>query len=97
MPGEYYDALPEDIGELGVPIDVLRDLFILADADGEKLLYQSFTKPLHARPTFFAEVIERRGATGFGSANVNALFRAIEREQERRHREVIGDRALAHT
>jgi len=33
---------------------------------------------------FFYEVIQRRGARGFGEGNFRALFEAIERDQERR-------------
>ena len=36
------------------------------------------------RPTVFFELIERRGATGFGKGNFKALFEAIEREQAKR-------------
>jgi 4-hydroxyphenylpyruvate dioxygenase len=32
----------------------------------------------------FLELIERRGATGFGEGNFKALFEAIERDQARR-------------
>jgi 4-hydroxyphenylpyruvate dioxygenase-like putative hemolysin len=35
-------------------------------------------------PTVFFEVIERKGARGFGEANFKALFEALEREQEPR-------------
>ena len=33
---------------------------------------------------FFYEVIQRRGARGFGEGNFRALFEAIERDQEGR-------------
>jgi 4-hydroxyphenylpyruvate dioxygenase-like putative hemolysin len=33
---------------------------------------------------FFYEIIQRRGARGFGEGNFRALFEAIEREQEER-------------
>jgi 4-hydroxyphenylpyruvate dioxygenase len=36
------------------------------------------------RPAVFFEIIERRGARGFGEGNFKALFEAIERDQERR-------------
>jgi 4-hydroxyphenylpyruvate dioxygenase len=32
----------------------------------------------------FFEIIERRGARGFGEGNFKALFEAIERDQARR-------------
>ncbi|NJR38856.1 MAG: 4-hydroxyphenylpyruvate dioxygenase [Leptolyngbyaceae cyanobacterium CSU_1_4] len=57
------------------------------------VLLQAFTQPIFSQPTFFFELIERRrywsGATekvaqGFGEANFQALFEAIEREQIKR-------------
>ena len=38
----------------------------------------------NAYQTAFFELIERRGATGFGKGDFKALFEAIEREQARR-------------
>jgi 4-hydroxyphenylpyruvate dioxygenase len=46
-----------------------------------ELLLQIFTQPIFAQPTFFFEIIERRGqAQGFGEGNFLALFEAIEQE-----------------
>jgi 4-hydroxyphenylpyruvate dioxygenase len=42
---------------------------------------QTFTKPLHSRPTVFLEIIQRKAARGFGAGNIRALFEALEREQ----------------
>jgi 4-hydroxyphenylpyruvate dioxygenase len=36
------------------------------------------------RPTLFFEVIQRKGAKGFGKGNFQALFESIEAEQESR-------------
>lgn len=56
-------------------------------------LLQTFTQPLFERPTFFWEFIERQtqltaegwqSAQGFGEGNFQALFEAIEREQQLR-------------
>jgi 4-hydroxyphenylpyruvate dioxygenase len=44
-------------------------------------LLQIFSKPIVNRPTVFFEVIERKGARGFGEGNFKALFEALEREQ----------------
>jgi len=84
MPHEYYAALPERVGDVGVPMSVLEDLGIEADRDEEGYLLQIFTRPVQDRPTFFFEIIERHGSRGFGVGNFKALFEAIEREQERR-------------
>jgi 4-hydroxyphenylpyruvate dioxygenase len=83
-PEDYYDAVPERIGEIEESIADLRRLGILVDRDDEGYLLQIFTKPLGDRPTIFFEIIERHGARGFGEGNFKALFEAIEREQERR-------------
>ena len=45
---------------------------------------QVFSKPVGSRPTVFWEIIQRRGARGFGSGNIKALFEAVEREQSLR-------------
>src|ERR671924_594785 len=81
---EYYDDVPERIGEIDEQIEDLRRLGILVDRDDEGYLLQIFTKPIGDRPTVFFEVIERHGARGFGEGNFKALFEAIEREQELR-------------
>ena len=39
---------------------------------------QVFTKPLFDKDTFFLEVIQRCGATGFGAGNITALWRAVD-------------------
>jgi 4-hydroxyphenylpyruvate dioxygenase len=84
IPEEYYDEVPERIGEIDEEIDDLRRLGILVDRDDEGYLLQIFTKPVGDRPTVFFEIIERHGARGFGEGNFKALFQAIEREQDRR-------------
>jgi len=84
LPHEYYAALPERVGAVGVPMDTLEELGIEADRDEEGYLLQIFTKPMQDRPTFFFEVIERHGSRGFGVGNFKALFEALEREQEKR-------------
>ena len=81
MPHEYYAALPDRVGDVGVPIETLEELGIEADRDEEGYLLQIFTRPIQDRPTFFFEIIERHGSRGFGVGNFKALFEAIEREQ----------------
>jgi 4-hydroxyphenylpyruvate dioxygenase len=84
MPHEYYAALPDRVGDVGVPMDTLEELGIEADRDEEGYLLQIFTRPIQDRPTFFFEIIERHGSRGFGVGNFKALFEAIEREQAQR-------------
>ena len=65
-------------------MDSLKELGILVDRDEEGYLLQIFTKPVQDRPTVFFEIIQRKGARGFGKGNFRALFESIEREQARR-------------
>ena len=85
-PDSYYEdpALRARIGEVRVPIEELQRHGILVDRDEDGYLLQIFTKPVGDRPTVFFEFIERHGSLGFGKGNFQALFEAIEREQERR-------------
>jgi 4-hydroxyphenylpyruvate dioxygenase len=84
LPHEYYAELPDRVGDVGVPMEVLEELGIEADRDEEGYLLQIFTRPVQDRPTFFFEIIERHGSRGFGVGNFKALFEAIEREQAKR-------------
>jgi 4-hydroxyphenylpyruvate dioxygenase len=85
-PGSYYTdpVLRQRIGEVRVPVQELQSRGILVDRDEDGYLLQIFTKPIGDRPTVFFEFIERHGSLGFGKGNFQALFEAIEREQERR-------------
>lgn len=82
VPGTYYDALEERVGKLAPwALRAVQELGILIDSDDDGTLLQTFTETLEGRPTFFVELIERRGARGFGAGNIKALFEAVEREQ----------------
>jgi 4-hydroxyphenylpyruvate dioxygenase len=85
-PDSYYSdpELRARIGHVRVPIEELASRGILVDRDEDGYLLQIFTKPVGDRPTVFFELIERHGSLGFGAGNFQALFEAIEREQERR-------------
>lgn len=84
VPRSYYDALTERVGEIDEDIEELAKLGILVDRESEGYLLQIFTKPVQDRPTLFFEVIQRKGAKGFGKGNFKALFESIEREQAAR-------------
>jgi 4-hydroxyphenylpyruvate dioxygenase len=84
VPDTYYDEARERLSEFDLPWDELKRLNILADKDHEGYLLQIFTETITDRPTVFFEIIERRGAKGFGEGNFKALFEAIERDQARR-------------
>ncbi|HLO03389.1 MAG TPA: 4-hydroxyphenylpyruvate dioxygenase [Symbiobacteriaceae bacterium] len=83
-PSSYYRELEGRVGTISEPLDELERLGILVDRDDEGYLLQIFSKPIQDRPTVFFEIIQRKGARGFGKANFKALFEAIEREQELR-------------
>jgi len=85
-PDSYYTdpALRFRIGNVRVPVEELQARGILVDRDEDGYLLQIFTKPIGDRPTVFFELIERHGSLGFGKGNFQALFEAIEREQEKR-------------
>ena len=55
---------------------------VLVDGDDEGYLLQIFTRNLIG-PIFF-ELIQRRNHLSFGEGNFTALFRSIERDQQRR-------------
>ncbi len=83
-PDVYYETLKERVGEIDEDIEKLRKLNILVDRDESGYLLQIFTKPTGDRPTFFYEVIQRKGAKSFGKGNFKALFESIEAEQAKR-------------
>jgi 4-hydroxyphenylpyruvate dioxygenase len=80
-PSNYYTDVLDRVGTIAEDIKQLEELSILIDHDDEGYLLQIFSKPIVARPTVFIEVIERKGARGFGEGNFKALFEALEREQ----------------
>src|SRR5258706_825818 len=83
-PGNYYETVLDRVGHIAEDIQQLAELGILVDHDDEGYLLQIFSKPIVNRPTVFFEVIERKGARGFGEGNFKALFEALEHEQELR-------------
>jgi 4-hydroxyphenylpyruvate dioxygenase len=79
-PDTYYDMIDDRIDYHEEDIDVLRELGILIDGNKKDgILLQIFTKEAIG-PVFF-EIIQRKGNTGFGHGNFQALFEAIERTQ----------------
>lgn len=80
-PSSYYEDVLERVGKIDEDIHQLAELGVLIDHDEDGYLLQIFSKPVVNRPTVFFEVIERKGARGFGEGNFKALFEALEREQ----------------
>jgi 4-hydroxyphenylpyruvate dioxygenase len=84
-PETYYDVIDVRIPDHGEDIVRMRKNKILIDADPNetnKQLLQIFTQT-NIGPIFF-EIIQRKGNEGFGEGNFQALFEAIERDQEKR-------------
>ena len=84
VPDTYYDEARARLDGVDLPWEDLQRLNVLADRDEDGYLLQIFTETVTDRPTVFFEIIERRGARGFGEGNFKALFEAIERDQDRR-------------
>ncbi|GAC1532021.1 MAG: 4-hydroxyphenylpyruvate dioxygenase [Acidimicrobiales bacterium] len=84
VPDSYYAEARQRLAGVDLPWEDLRRLQILVDRDEHGYLLQIFTETITDRPTVFFEIIERRGAKGFGEGNFRALFEAIERDQARR-------------
>ncbi len=87
MPSGYYDEQGDGIVPFDERIETFRELNILADRDADGYLLQAFTECLQERPTFFLELIERRGTFGFAPNNIKGLFSAVERQREERERD----------
>ncbi|WKX74082.1 4-hydroxyphenylpyruvate dioxygenase [Streptomyces sp. XD-27] len=77
-PAAYYDLLGERIALETHKLDDLRATNVLADEDHGGQMFQIFTASTHPRRTLFFEIIERQGAETFGSANIKALYEAVE-------------------
>jgi 4-hydroxyphenylpyruvate dioxygenase len=94
-PATYYDMLParlaaQRVNRFSEKLDELKRLGVLVDGEDGRYLLQIFMveggllyDDERAGP-FFYEVIQRRGARGFGEGNFRALFEAIERDQQQR-------------
>lgn len=79
-PYSYYDMLAERLPAIREEIADLRSTNALADRDEWGYLLQLFTRSPYQRNTVFYELVQRRGARGFGSANIRALYEAVERD-----------------
>ena len=79
---EYYAEVFNRVPNVSEDHAKLKDLQILIDGDDEGYLLQIFTKNIIG-PIFF-EIIQRKNHHAFGEGNFGALFRSIERDQEKR-------------
>ncbi|KAM9426655.1 4-hydroxyphenylpyruvate dioxygenase-like protein [Pholidichthys leucotaenia] len=72
---------PQMLAQHGILLDTDLHRDVLpqrASCQNRRYLLQVFTKPIFAEDTFFLELIERRGATGFGEGNIRALWRSVQ-------------------
>ena len=81
-PNSYYQMLKDRLPNVTENIQRLEQNAILVDGDQEGYLLQIFTKNLIG-PIFY-EIIQRKNHFGFGEGNFQALFDAIERDQQLR-------------
>ncbi|XP_062330743.1 4-hydroxyphenylpyruvate dioxygenase-like protein isoform X1 [Osmerus eperlanus] len=97
-PPAYYTELgkQQEMEDAGYDPQMLSQHGILLDTDlrqdsspshtttnqNKRYLLQVFTKPIFAEDTFFLELIERRGASGFGEGNIRALWRSVQAYME---------------
>jgi 4-hydroxymandelate synthase len=80
-PNAYYEMLAHRLPGIKAEIADLRATNVLADRDEWGYLLQLFTRSPYKRNTLFYEFVQRRGARGFGTANIKALYEAVERDE----------------
>ncbi len=79
---EYYDTIYDRVEGVTEDRDHIKRHQVLVDGDEGGYLLQIFTKNIFG-PIFY-EFIQRKNNDGFGHGNFGALFKSIERDQERR-------------
>ena len=79
---DYYEEVIKRIPHVTEDHEKIKQYNLLVDGDDSGYLIQIFSKNVIG-PIFF-EFIQRKNNLGFGEGNFGALFRAIERDQERR-------------
>ncbi|HSD87651.1 MAG TPA: 4-hydroxyphenylpyruvate dioxygenase [Kofleriaceae bacterium] len=79
---EYYRDVFERLPNVSEDRNEIARRNVLVDGDDEGYLLQIFTKNLIG--PIFIELIQRRNHLSFGEGNFGALFRSIERDQQRR-------------
>ena len=78
----YYAEVFQRVPHVKESPERIQKHSVLVDGDEDGYLLQIFTRNL-VGPIFF-ELIQRRNHRAFGEGNFGALFRSIERDQERR-------------
>lgn len=79
---EYYREIFNKFPQVTENRNEIRDFNVLVDGDEEGYLLQIFTKNIIG--PIFVEIIQRKNHYSFGEGNFGALFRSIERDQQKR-------------
>lgn len=79
---QYYEEVFDRVPNVSEDHKEIRKYNVLVDGDPEGYLLQIFTKNLVG--PIFIEIIQRKNHYSFGEGNFGALFRSIERDQEKR-------------
>lgn len=79
---EYYAEVFKRVPNVTEDHAALKERQILIDGDEKGYLLQIFTKNIIG--PIFVEVIQRKNHFAFGEGNFGALFRSIERDQQKR-------------
>ena len=79
---EYYETVFDRVPNVTEDHARIHHHQVLVDGDADGYLLQIFTKNLVG--PIFIELIQRKNHLSFGEGNFGALFRSIERDQERR-------------
>lgn len=79
---QYYEEVFQRVPNVTEDHKTLQDYQILVDGDEKGYLLQIFTKNIIG--PIFIEMIQRKNHYAFGEGNFSALFRSIERDQQKR-------------
>ncbi|KAB2896376.1 MAG: 4-hydroxyphenylpyruvate dioxygenase [Kofleriaceae bacterium] len=79
---DYYATVFDRVPGVREDRTEIRRRNVLVDGDADGYLLQIFTRNLIG--PIFIEIIQRRNHLSFGEGNFGALFRSIERDQQRR-------------
>ncbi len=79
---EYYREIFTKFPHVTEDHKAIRDFNVLVDGDEDGYLLQIFTKNIIG--PIFIEIIQRKNHYSFGEGNFGALFRSIERDQQKR-------------
>lgn len=82
MDDEYYASVFDRVPNVTEDHKEIQKYNVLVDGDEEGYLLQIFTRNLIG--PIFIEIIQRKNHFAFGDGNFGALFRSIERDQQRR-------------